>query len=89
LQPGTASDSAKNAADRALLLAHGLEFMGEVGVVTPHAGHWFSLGRRRRRADAARHAPLVDPERLPVCLAQPADVEVRIRGAEIGAAARP
>jgi hypothetical protein len=47
LQPGRASDSAENAADRALLLPHVLEFTGEVRAVPDDASHSFSLGRRR------------------------------------------
>jgi hypothetical protein len=44
LQPGRASDNAENAADRALLFPHVLEFMGEVRVAPDGASHSFSLG---------------------------------------------
>jgi hypothetical protein len=48
LQPGRASDSAENAADRALLLPHVLEFTGEVWGIPRDASHWFSLKRGTR-----------------------------------------
>jgi hypothetical protein len=45
LQPGRASDRAENAADRALLLPHVLEFSGEVRGISRDASHSFSLKR--------------------------------------------
>jgi hypothetical protein len=56
-QPGAASNSAENAADRALLLAHVLEFLGEVGVVPRNAGHSISLRRLAPAVSAAWSSP--------------------------------
>jgi hypothetical protein len=70
VQPGTASDSAQHAADRALLLAHVLQFMGEVGVVPRDTGHRLSLSCRPSRAQMPSRAATERP-RARVYLVEP------------------